>query len=43
MLDPIELTHKSSMCQGHYIEPEFVYAEWVIFHAFDGIISLGNK
>lgn len=43
MLNPIGLTRKSSVCQDHYLEPEFAYAEWVIFHASDSILSLGNK
>lgn len=43
MLNPIGLTHKNSMCQNHYLEPEFAYAEWVIVHASDSIISLGNN
>lgn len=43
MLNPIGLTHKGSISQDHYLEPAFAYADWVIVHVSDSIISLSNK
>jgi len=43
MLYLIRLTHKGSISQDHYLEPEFAYADWVIVHVFDNIMHSSNK
>lgn len=43
MLNLIGLTHKGSISQDHYLEPEFAYADGVIVHVSESIIFLSNK